>query len=639
MSNEILLELRKRKSLRQKDVIRMLDSGHDTHDALTELTILRSENLHQKLRTENFNIVMDVLELPVDNFFYPCLDNQTISLLQHQSALMHYMRYANEDEDHRKKAIEIINSLKKSDLFFQGINYQFLVSQEIILKEIFGESPSKLREMLFDGLSVTYPEVKKGQFTGDVLIFEEASLFHSLALTYKREGNTKHAIKLLHDILTGLVLLPQDDKVKERMLAPMLITLAKCYIAENNFSEAMKACDDGYRVTIKRNNGRYAPDFAELRAECYAHIGEPEKTSPLLTQAYAGYYLLRRYSKAGSLQLNAMNKWGINIQTHGMENVRPPMPEPHFSYGKPIKCGSIGELFANLRYEAGLTLQELCEGICTSGTLSKIENGSMPGNVYNLEAIMERLGRDIDKYFHTFLHYDEYPIKQLRNEVWSLSVNLKYEEMEKKLNELKEAKSHKKGVGLQFVKLMEARLYGVKNGHGEGHIAKLHEVLTTMRKKFDIGMTARTRLGKWDIMALNQMAGSLCESGNLSKGLRLFEDLKESIDCYYVDESEKMLMYTTILYNYSKYLGLVGRYHESIDVANMGADLDAKHGKLNRMPRFAVNKACAMLDTGNKEESLPHFAQAYYGSTLLGRQGDVKAITKYVAEKKLNIGL
>ncbi|MCL2216440.1 MAG: hypothetical protein FWB91_05390 [Defluviitaleaceae bacterium] len=629
MSNEILRELRKRKRMRPKDVIKMLDGENETNNALAELTVLRAESLRQKLRAENVDIVMNALKMPVDTFFCPCLDTQTTGLLQQKNTLMHYMAYAEEDSYYRKKAIDLINQLKKAGLFSEGVNYQFLLSQEIRIQEALEKNPSKIRELIFEGLSITYPEVKKDEFSGEVLIFEEASLFHSLALTYKREGNTKRAIELLHDILTGLVLLSQDDRDKERMLAPIFLTLAECYIEEKNFAEAMKACDDGYQATMKRNSGLHAPDFVQLKAYCHAQLGEADKSPPLLTQAYAGYSLLRRYSKADELL--------PYVTPHGMESIRPPMPEPIFSYGKPLKCSSIGELFEAFRYDEGLSLKDVCEGICQPSTLFKIETGKTPGNVYHLEAIMERFGRDIDKYFYTFLPYDEFGVKQLRDKIWSLAVNAQYAEVSELLSELEKEKRFKSGVGLQFVKLIKAQIYKKENGVGTEHVAKLNDALTTTRENFDLEMVARTRLSRWEVITLNQMANSLCASGNSKKGLRLFEDLKESMDRYYVDESAKMLMYTTILYNYSKYLGLAERYKEALEFAHLGEELDVKHCKLKRLPGFAINRAWCMSETGYKEKCLPYFAQAYYGSRLLGKHGDANAIISYAKEKKLGI--
>jgi len=637
MTNQIMLEMRNRKILSRQKILTMLELGNATeHDILAELTILRVENLQQKIRTGNFDAVMDALGTPVD-IFHPCTDNQSIELLQQKNALEHYMLHAGENHWHNKKAAEVISILKKSGHFSQGINYQFLANHEAKLQHLQGADPSQIRNLIFKGLAVTFPEARKTGYTGQVLILEEPALFHSLAIALMREGKAGQAIELLRDILLGLVLTPEDDRIKERMYVPLLLTLAQCYIHEKKYPEAMETCDNGLRTTKRRGLGRYAPDFVHLKAYCHALIAEKQTAMPLLTLAYAGYSLMRRYNKADIMQQEFATEFGMTIDTYGMETIRTPMPEMEFSYGSGIPCQSIGEFIAGLRYEADLKLEELCEGICTKGALSKIENGKTPGNTYHLEVLMERLGRSVDKYFYTFMDYEEFPIKQLRNEIWAHSANAQYVEMEQKLAELRTKKSHKAGVGLQFIKLMEARLYGVKNGYDEKHVAMLLEVLTHMRKKFDLSKITHTRLGRWDIMALNQIAISLCATGDTKKGFRVFEDLLESMDRYIVDEREKMLMYTNVCLHYSKYLGLAMRYDESLEIAEVGVNLDAKHMRLNRLPSLIMNIACCLFETGEKKKSLPYFAQAYYGSVLLGRQSNARAIAKYVDEKNVGI--
>ena len=125
------------------------------------------------------------------------------------------------------------------------------------------------------------------------------------------------------------------------------------------------------------------------------------------------------------------------------------------------------------------------------------------------------------------------------------------------------------------------------------------------------------------------MANNFCSNGNTPKGLSLFEDIIESMDRYYTDEHEKMRMYTMVLYNYSTFLGRNGRYRESIEAANKGEELDIKHGKLSQLPNFYINRACCMLETGDKENSLPYFALAYYGFSVLSRLKEKEIVRNY----------
>jgi len=613
-------------------------SGMKENAILSQLTIMRAEKARQALRVENFKNLMDTLEMPVEAFFCPCMENQTMEFLQLYEVLAYYTSYAKEDIGLRKKGLDLLNKMKADELFSQGINRQKLISKEVVLLEALGKDPLEIRRLVLEGLDITYPELVKDPFDGDMLIFEEGPLLHSLARTYMQEGDIPYAIALLQNIFDGLILLPQDDKEKERMYAPMLLTLVQCYIQDKNYDEALKVCDTGREIALKRNNGFFVPDFVELKIFCLHTLGKDDELPLLVLQAFAGYTLLRRYNKADDI-LQFAKEHNITINTRGMETIRPPMPEPTFAHGKTIACDNIGSLMAGLRYDANLTLEGLCEGLCSASALNKLENKPFPlDKVYQLEVLMQRLGRHIDHYFDTFIPKEEFENKQMRDEIKSLLISRMYPEAEELLKVLATKKSYQSGINLQFVELAKASIYCDTNGYGAEHIAMLQNVLNITRKKnFDIGQVTQTRLSYNDITAVNQMASSLCKSGRMREGLRLFEDLLESMDRFYVDEHEKIRMYTTVMRNYSTSLGRSKRYEESLEYAILGESIDVKHRRLRHLPTFAVNRACNMLDLGDKKNCLPYFALSYYGAGLLGRHNDAEIVQKHVSSQ-LSVG-
>ena len=58
-----------------------------------------------------------------------------------------------------------------------------------------------------------------------------------------------------------------------------------------------------------------------------------------------------------------------------------------------------------------------------------------------------------------------------------------------------------------------------------------------------------------------------------------------------------------------------------------------RYGRIRQLPGFAVNKACDLLELGQKKESVPYFAMAHYGSVLLGKTNDQKATASFVEER------
>jgi len=612
-------------------------SGIEESDIISQLTIMRAEKGRQNLRVDSFASVMNVFDMPVDGFYCPCVEGYTKEDMALYSAVKHCSMYALEDRDICNKGVSFLNKMKSSSVYAQGIGRQRLISKEAVFLEALGKAPNEIMKLIYEGLEITYPEIVNATYDRDMLLFEEAPLLHRLARVHMIKGEATQAKTLIKNILTGLLILPQDDRNKERMLAPILLSLAQCYVKEGDYIEALKVCDAGHKIAIKRSNSFYTPDFTELRAYCLAQLGQKEELPELLLQAYAGYNLLRRHNKADSLLKYAKDN-SISINTHGMETIRPAMPEPVFAHGESIKCDNVGGFIAGLRHEANLSQEALGRDLCTKSTIHKLENKAIPlDKVYLLEAIMQRLGRHIDYYFETFIPEEVFKDKQMRDEISSLLINRKYKEAEGLLEKLAARKKFTdNNINMQFVEAARARLYGRKNKSSPEHMDMLKKALSITLKDFDIRDTARTRLTNREIIILNQIANRLCLSGvthDMREGLRLYQDIIESMDIYYVDEREKMRMYVALLTNYSTFLGRSKRYEESIEFAVKGEELDAKHSRLHTMPDLVNNRACCMLELGDKEKCLPYFALAYYGSRLIGRRSDADITKKYVMER------
>ncbi|MCD7822757.1 MAG: helix-turn-helix domain-containing protein [Oscillospiraceae bacterium] len=56
----------------------------------------------------------------------------------------------------------------------------------------------------------------------------------------------------------------------------------------------------------------------------------------------------------------------------------------------------IGSLIKTCREDKNITQEELCNGICTASTLSRIESGKFNSNTSILARLLERLGLSAD---------------------------------------------------------------------------------------------------------------------------------------------------------------------------------------------------------------------------------------------------
>ena len=78
----------------------------------------------------------------------------------------------------------------------------------------------------------------------------------------------------------------------------------------------------------------------------------------------------------------------------------------------------LGETIKQRRMELGLTQEELCEGICDTVTISRIENGRQTPSRNRINALLQRLGLPDDRYY-ALLSKHEIELDSLRKELHS----------------------------------------------------------------------------------------------------------------------------------------------------------------------------------------------------------------------------
>ena len=629
MSGDLIRGIRLRKKLERT---KFLKTGE-----YVDRTLTRVENHHQKPSDDTLYSFIGSLEISTKQLLYPYLENQALTAY----AIYDQIAFSLNNEN-LELAKEFIRKLENMPNFEEGINLQALISHKIKLAYMQKEDPLSIMSYIRNAMEITFPEFDENDFEGYPLIFEEVELLHTMARTYERLGNMQQAINLLTSIKNGLMVLPEDKRGKEKRLVNILITLANFLVKSQNFQEAVNICEFGLDISLKWSKGKEIPNLLYIKAYCLFKLCTSEHCYDLLAQAYFGHLMLYNKKQAELVRKNAYEVFGISIETYGAEKLSLNLDISYskFERGEIIKCSNLGQLIGILRTKAGLSQKELCQGVCNISTMSKIESGQTNTNVYNLEVFMQRLGRDIHTYINTFLSKKEFELKQIRDDIIALLPERRWQEAEILLEQLKNEKEYKKGVNIQFIKMVEASvfLYKEEEKYTESYLDMLYDALKITIPKFHESMIEHYHLSLYEIILINKVALYFCGTGQRFKGIKFFERLKESMDRTYVDELEKMNMYGTILYNYSKSLGLEGRYKEALEIIAIGEKLCVKHGRLTLLPSYAVNKACDLLELGKKEESLPYFAMSYYGCGSVRRIEDRK-ITKDYVEDTLNLVL
>ena len=627
----LLLEIRRRRRFRQN---MLLD------DTRGENIVSRIETGGQDPLFDTFNDLMQKLEMPVGTVFYPFLTNVTTDVYDVLDCILYCFDFAEEFPLYLEEAKTLFDKFQTMGDFSNGTNRQMVLSIQARIYGLEGKDPNEIIAIAREGILLTYPEYGLYEYNGEVLLFEESTLMHCEAMALAKSAPSV-AISLLQKIVKGIERFPGDSKDKEKRLTPVLLDLSQLLIESGDYKQALEICNIGFNTSVRRDKAKHAPDFAYNNAVILTIQGQKKEAAKFLMPMYCCFRVMRRRKKAENV-LELAKKLGVKLKTYGVENLSLDMPDVKFDYGKPIPAKSIGDLIYGLRDDAKLSQAELCKGVCNRSALVRIETGeTIQGNVYHLEVFMQRLGRDINKYFTTFLDRDEYEGKQLRDEVRTLTVNRRYKEAKVQLEKLKKHKHYKKGVNLQFIAVEEATIHLGLVGYDQKHLDMLKEAWAITKNNFetyDVYDIAKTRLSNYEIIILNQIAGNMSANGKGSEAVRIYESLVTSLEKFYVDESERIRMYMTVLSSYCNELELLGRHEETHDIAVKGEELCLKHRNLKLMPGFLSEKAYVLDANGEIEKSISYFVASCYVDSLLGYTAGEEAIKKHI-KKRFDIDL
>lgn len=317
-----------------------------------------------------------------------------------------------------------------------------------------------------------------------------------------------------------------------------------------------------------------------------------------------------------------------------------------------------GLLLKDLREKKGLAMKQVCEGICSVSTLSRIEKGIQNPYYMVFTSLMTRLGCNPEKYYFSVTDREEFDFISQMRRIEELIYDRDFKEAVILLLPLEEKNAVK---GNEPDDTTPAGSEGDKDNSAEK--MKLQIIMTT-RAIIDFNLTQNyssvmDTLSKALLLTMpdfneDKLEGYLLsteeakivswtactyyELGEIDRSIRVFYKLKESIDRYYTDVHGITRIYTTVIYNLTKALGLQGRYTEVIELCDAGLHACIKNKSFYSAPSLAVNKGYALIKKGEVEEgkSLLIFA---YGALKIHGEHKVAEILKQNAENEFGIRL
>lgn len=287
-----------------------------------------------------------------------------------------------------------------------------------------------------------------------------------------------------------------------------------------------------------------------------------------------------------------------------------------------------GERIRSSRMRYGMTQEELAYGICSTSTLSKIEQGIRPPNMQMYEAFMHKLGETLNT---NGIITDEKEIQNLK--IYRQFIYCIIQDEKEKANNI----IHEFEAMLWQNRSLNEQLYlymlcvqKSKNNINpflvaEQSMAALRLSMPTFQGNL---WEISRRITFHEINILNILAVQYLKLGKTKKALTYLKWMKEYFEKYEVSDTQKARIYPMILCNYADLLSASGLFEQSFELAESGKDICTKHENLILLPFLVSVAARNLMKIGKSTLANEYFLLA----SDLFRMMDCKNPLRYIKE-------
>lgn len=217
----------------------------------------------------------------------------------------------------------------------------------------------------------------------------------------------------------------------------------------------------------------------------------------------------------------------------------------------------LGEYIKQRREALGLTQKQVCEGICTPVTLSRIENGTQTPSRTRINAILQRLGLPDDRYI-SLLSKNELKIEALKKGIVACNGTERVKEGREKLAKLEEMEEAKDPLVRQFI-LRSRVLLGSLDGScpPEKRIEILLKAIQLTVPDFALDRIEQYLYTKDEIKIINQIGIAYSDDGQNKKAAEIYAQLLRYVRVHYQETITSIGVLPMVLYNYARVLDLL----------------------------------------------------------------------------------
>lgn len=267
-----------------------------------------------------------------------------------------------------------------------------------------------------------------------------------------------------------------------------------------------------------------------------------------------------------------------------------------------MQNNALGEILRSLRKQAGLSQEKLAEGICSSVSISRIENGlQMPSSTV-LEGLLNKLGVGTYQICNIYYKNEKQRVFEEKAELVTRLIS------EGALSEAKEqltllADSAKESnTNEQFYLLLNASIQLYEQTDPADILATLKQALTLTKPEIDYFDLRNTLLSIREANILNVIVVALIKLDKTMEAIHLGEELMTALKKHESGLKEYQIIKINLAFNLAQCMEIEKRYKEALMYSELAEDFSINSAEQMLLPEIEFIKAKVYHLLGNDEE-------------------------------------
>lgn len=236
----------------------------------------------------------------------------------------------------------------------------------------------------------------------------------------------------------------------------------------------------------------------------------------------------------------------------------------------------IGKIILEERERAGIMQSELCKGVCSAATLSRLEWSEQNIGQWGIDVFLQRLGKSQDK-FWTIVHIGDYELMELRRKLWNYILHKDYEKAEKEIKKYQKC-AGKETMHEQFWKKCQGLIKGKRDNDWKGALQSFEETIRATLPDFSIKKIRNTLMGRDEMQIVLLMVEAYQSIGEEETARQMTKDLIENIKGKHWDEEELAKIYPKAVKVYNEFLKKENQYEQVIALSQEATEMLIENG-------------------------------------------------------------